>query len=340
MKAAVFQGPGKPLVIEDVPDPEPEAGELLLKVKNCGICGTDLHCTEEHDYTVRGGTLLGHEFSGEIVGIGNGVEGDWKLGDRVCALPFIGCGTCRECVNGDPANCLRKLPTGFTAANGAFAEYVRVGTRETVKLPASVSFREGALVEPLAVGLRALKLAQLPPGGNVLVIGAGPIGLAVCLWAKVLGAAHVVVKAKTSRRFDLASKFGATGGIDATQDAAVEFSRLTGHQPDCVFECVGVPGLIEDAISLAGFRGQVVVAGACMKPDVFNPLPAILKEITIKFSNCYRTPDFRYAIDMIAADRIDVDAMITDVITLDALPDAFEALRNRSNQCKVMWEAA
>ena len=340
MKAAVFQGPGKSLVIEDVPDPEPEPGELLLKVKNCGVCGTDLHVTEEHDYTVGHGTLLGHEFSGEVVGIGRGAEGDWKLGDRVCALPFIGCANCRECVNGDPANCRRNSRTGFTSKNGAFAEYVRVGTRETVKLPQSVSFREGALVEPLAVGLRALKLAQLPPGGNVLVIGAGPIGLAVCLWAKVLGAAHVVVKAKTSRRFDLAAKFGATGGIDASQDASAEFKRLTGHQPSCVFECVGVPGMIEDAITLAGFRGQVVVAGACMKPDVFNPLQAIVKEITIKFSNCYRTPDFRYAIDMIAADRIDVDAMITDVVTLDALPDAFDALRERSNQCKVMWEAA
>ncbi len=340
MKAVIFQGPGKPLTLEDVPDPVPLADELLIKVKNCGICGTDIHVTQDHDFTVGKGALLGHEFSGEVVAVGTHAREHWKEGDRICALPFIGCGTCRECVNGDPASCKAKLQTGFTAENGGFAEYVRVGVREAIKLPASVNFREGALVEPLAVGLRAMKLAQLPPGRNVLVIGAGPIGLAVCLWAKALGARNVVVKAKTRRRFDLAAKFGATGGIDDDQDAAAEFNRLTGGKPDCVFECVGVPGLIEQSISLVGFRGQIVVVGVCMTPDVFNPTPAILKEITIKFSNCYRTSDFRYTVDMIAADRIDVEAMITDVVAIADLPEAFEALRNRSGQCKVMWEAA
>ena len=168
MRAAVFQGAGKPLAIQTVPDPAPGPGELVLAVRDCGICGSDLHAAEITDASGRdvagpAGTIMGHEFSGEVVAVGRDVAGRFGVGDRVTALPYIACGSCVGVPERVGHRCPAVVPGGFGKLPGAYAEYVRVGVHETLPLPDEVDFRTGALVEPLAVGLHTIERAGLRP---------------------------------------------------------------------------------------------------------------------------------------------------------------------------------
>ncbi|HSC61559.1 MAG TPA: alcohol dehydrogenase catalytic domain-containing protein, partial [Rhizomicrobium sp.] len=184
MRAAIFREMSKPLVIETLADPTPAAHELILKVKNCGICGSDLHMTEPTSIMPLAlGSVMGHEFAGEVVGIGSALAGKFKEGDRVAGFPYICCGDSSPCKNfgGGQSVCGKGISIGLGQSQGAYAEYVKIGATGAYRLPDAVSFREGALVEPLAVGLHAVDMAKMPRGATVLVIGAGPVGLAVML---------------------------------------------------------------------------------------------------------------------------------------------------------------
>jgi (R,R)-butanediol dehydrogenase/meso-butanediol dehydrogenase/diacetyl reductase len=338
MKAAVFHAAGEPMRIEEVPDPEPGPTDLVLCVGSCGICGSDLHAASL-PIGMPPGTIMGHEFAGEVVGIGSDLKGAWKVGERVCALPYIGCGSCAGCLAGDGTRCPSLRTTGLGQLPGAYAEYVRVGSHESLRLPPSVGIRDGALVEPLAVGLHAVHQAELSPGANVLVIGAGPIGLTTALWSRFLGARSVVVSERVPSRLSLAAQFGATDVVDASKEnVPAAFQKATGASPDVIFECVGVPGLLQQCIAMAPSRARIVVLGVCMQTDTILPGMAILKEIDLRFVLGYRKQEFRFTLDMLDAERIHSGAMITDVVDLDGFPGAFEALKQPSSQCKVMLE--
>lgn len=338
MRAAVFQGPGRPFAIQDVPDPVPAAGQMVLKVHHCGICGTDLHSTAAGPECLPAGKVLGHEFCGEVVRLGPGAEARWREGDRVASLPTIGCGACAACLAGTPIWCRQMKDHFFGTINGGFAEYVLVGAKESVRLPDAVSWREAALVEPLAVGLHGVRLAKLEPGADVLVVGAGPVGLAVVVWARALGARTIVVTARSDRRAEMALKLGATEFVAGDQDLRKAFRRIAGGPPAAVFECVGAPGMIEYCASLAAPRTEVIVLGSCTKPDTINPSTAMNKELTFRFALAYSVREFETAVDMIARGRIEPDVMVTDVVGFDAFPAAFEALRERTTQCKVLFQ--
>ena len=162
--------------------------------------------------------------------------------------------------------CEKLRATGFGDIAGGYAEYVRVGAHETFLLPDNLSSSDGALVEPLAVGLHAVEHARIPAGEDVLVIGAGPVGLAVSMWARHFGAREVVVSDLVEGRREMAGKMGATLGVDpAVEDVSEAFERATGHAPRVIFECVGVPGLIQQCISLAPRDAKLVIAGICMR---------------------------------------------------------------------------
>lgn len=340
MKAAVFKEVGKPLVVEDIPDPSPSASNLVMKVGFCGICGTDLHATREGLTTACCGQVLGHEYVGEIVEVGKEAAGNWQVGDRVCAMPFIACGRCKACALGNFFECQDKKTSGVDA-QGGFAEYIATGSRETLLLPPQLDLQTAALVEPLAVGLHAARVADIKAGSRILIMGAGPIGLTVALWARFFGARDVVVSELAPSRAELATQMGATTVVQPELDKgaeglATQFADATGGAPDIIFECVGAPGLLQQCIEMAPHRGKIIPVGVCEQPDAIMPFFGLVKELQIQFAIAYSKDDFETSVAMLAEGRIDVSPMVTDIVSLDELPDAFEALRTPSHQCKVL----
>jgi threonine dehydrogenase-like Zn-dependent dehydrogenase len=334
MKTAVFKTAGQPLLIETQPDPAPLPGEVVIKVARCGVCGSDIERTEIAlgEMAYASGSIPGHEFSGEVVALGADVT-RVKIGDRVAPIPVTGCGACAECLTGQPLWCA-KMRTG----GEAFAQYAVAGQHECLKLPEGVSFAQGALIEPLAVGLHGAVLAGLTPRARVLVIGAGPIALAATFWARRLGAGPVAVAAKTTRRRALAMRMGATSFLTASDDLAGQAAAALSGPPDVVFEVVGGPGMIAVAANCVRPRGTIIVLGACWVPDPWTPISGLFKEARIQFSMMYGMRDYELVGDVLQAGAPDLDAMITDTVSFDRFPAAFEALRTRTNQCKLMLD--
>lgn len=338
MRAAVFHRPGEKLRIETLPDPRPGPREVVVKVGRCGICGTDLHITEAAAgrMCLPAGAVPGHEFAGEVVEIGAEVSA-LRLGDHVAVMPFIGCGTCRACLSGTPDQCRSVRNSGMGEEPGGYAQFARAGAESCVVLPRAVGLAAGALVEPMAVALHGVRAANLQHGDTVLVIGAGPIGLATIYWAARAGA-RVIATARSNARAALARAMGAQDFIlpEPGQSLARAARGALGAAPDVVFECVGLPGLIETSIACVRRRGLVVVLGFCVAADRLSPAVAVMKEVRLAFSFIYDRREFEIAADALArAEAPGPQAMITEVVGLDAAPDAFEALRARTHQCKV-----
>ncbi|WP_030539542.1 zinc-binding dehydrogenase [Sphingobium sp. DC-2] len=336
MRAAIFEGVGKPLSIQTVADPTPAPDQVILTVENAGICGSDLHMSEgEH---TPAGLILGHEFAGTIAAVGSAVTG-WKAGDRVTALPLNACNSCDACDQGLPALCSENLFTGcYLNAQGAYAQYVAARGSMLQRLPDGVSFEEGAMVEPLAVGHHIVGMAEMPRGASVLVLGGGPIGAAVALFARHAGARDVIVSEMSESRRARAMDVGATAVIDPRKEDVLEaFRKATGKaRPSVVFECVGLPGMMRQAVDFAAVRGRVVIAGVVFQEDTLAPIAALGKEVTIRFSQAYTESDFAAVIDALARREVDTQPLHTATVSLDELPEAFEALRKPTTQCKVL----
>lgn len=340
MKAAVFKEVGQPLSVEQVDDPAPAPSELVMKVAYCGICGTDLHATREGLTTACCGQILGHEYVGEIAEVGPEAEGDWQVGDRICALPFIACGRCLPCAAGRFFECANKKVSGVDD-QGGFAEYVTTGCRESIRLPDSLDLQTAALVEPLAVGIHAVRIADVKAGSRVMIIGAGPIGLTVALWCRFFGAREVVVSELAQTRSALARQMGATAVVQPDAQKGAEglleqYIDTAGGPPDVIFECVGAPGLLQQCIEMAPYGSKIIPVGVCEQPDAIMPFFGLVKELNIQFAMAYTRDDFETCVAMLADRRIDVAPMITDIVSLDELPDAFEALKTPTSQCKVL----
>jgi (R,R)-butanediol dehydrogenase/meso-butanediol dehydrogenase/diacetyl reductase len=344
MKAAVFDAPGRPLKIDEIPDPVPGPGDLVLRVMACGICGSDLHLSDVSGTgggvrPLPAGAVMGHEFAGEVVDAGREVRDVWKIGARATALPLTSCGRCAACLSGNGGRCAGGALLGLGAAPGAYAQYVLVSAHESIRLPESVGYRAGATVEPVAVGLHAVHAARLQPGDSVLVMGAGPIGLAVALWSRFFGARHVVVSDLVPARLERAQRIGATACIDASHENVAERAKeIVGERPQVVIDCVGVPGTQQLAMDYAPANGRIVVAGVCMEPDRILPVKAITKELQVNYVIGYRREDFAFVVDMLAAGRIDTEPMISGAVTFDTFPTTFESLKHSKTDCKVLLE--
>lgn len=334
MRAALTQGQGEPLVIERIDDPTPEADQLLLRVKACGICGSDLHIA---DNTNRPGRVLGHELSGEVVGIGSGVEG-YTEGDRVAVFPLNGCGKCLYCLTGRTSRCSQRTLTGGQL-NGGYAEYVAVSPRQAYRLPQDVSYPFGAAVEPLSVAHHAWEKTRAETGEPVLIIGGGPVGQAVALWARHYGASDVVVSDLVDHRRALAEQVGATATIDPTSaDVSEAFREITGKAPRVVIECVGVPGMIQRALETAAPDGSVTIVGMTMGQDQFLPGTPFGKELNVQWVSFYQGADYDTTIRALDRGAIDPSPLITDTFDLDNLPARFEALKHPTTECKIIVE--
>jgi (R,R)-butanediol dehydrogenase/meso-butanediol dehydrogenase/diacetyl reductase len=335
MKAVLWKGPDD-LVVDDVPDPESLPGECVLRVADCGICGSELHASKYG--LLPPDAIMGHEFAGTIVDVGAGVSG-WRVGDRVASLPYHACGTCERCLKGEGLFCAAVKGMGYGELPGAYAEYTRVSPHSLIRLPDSVSNRRGALAEPLSVGLHVARNGNIRPGAGVIVMGGGPVGLATAIWAKREGAECVVVSDLSEWRRGMARRLGA----DAVAEAGKEDPRdilmeRTGREPDVVFDCVGVPGTINAAMQMAGLRGRIVVAGVCLEADSFMPLIGIMKESEIKFVLAYLKQEFQQTVDALADGTLQADAMITDVIDIASVPATFRTLATPTTQSKVLIE--
>jgi (R,R)-butanediol dehydrogenase/meso-butanediol dehydrogenase/diacetyl reductase len=330
MKAAVFHGLHQPLTVETISDPTPGDGELIVRVGRCGICGSDLHMSEEPAFGARPGAVFGHEFAGEVVAVGTGVE-RVRTGDTVSVVPLKSCGKCPSCLAGEPAWC----PTVALEAGG-YAEFALTSERQCVLLPNEASLADGAIVEPLAVALHGVILSGLAEGDRVLVLGAGPIGLGVAYWARKMGAAAVVVQDIARHQEARALEMGATAFVCDPDEPVAASDRALGGKADIVFECVGIPGLIAQAIDQARIKGTVLILGLCTRPDSFIPFAALSKEVRLVTSAFFTRQEFEGALDALTAGSAEPRLLVTDTIALDAVPATFEALKTRTHQCKVL----
>ncbi|HMK85851.1 MAG TPA: alcohol dehydrogenase catalytic domain-containing protein [Steroidobacteraceae bacterium] len=334
MKAAVFRGAGKPLSIETLDDPKPGPNDVIIQVQRCGICGTDVHMTAGHRWAYPVGCVPGHEYAGEIVEVGSRVEG-FKVGERITALPSLGCGRCDACAQGNLVLCHHR-----GGVMGGFGEYLCVPTEVAVKLPSTFSLADGALIEPFAVGLYGVRMAAIRPGDRVLVLGGGSVALATLFWARRLGAGRIVALSRSPRRAALALEMGADAFIPASDHEVEEVIEELGRSPDIVFECVGATGLLSRAIQHAGVLGQVLSLGFCTSPDTLVPALAAYKGVRLSFPVGYSLRDFEFVADTLLAGRADPKRLISSVVSLDELPGALEALRGPNTETKVQVSLA
>jgi (R,R)-butanediol dehydrogenase/meso-butanediol dehydrogenase/diacetyl reductase len=310
--------------VTTVEDPVALAGELLLRVSGCGLCGSDLKARP----AMPAGVILGHEFGGRVEDVGPGTEG-WTEGMQAAVLPVASCGSCRSCLSGDVVHCASAVLYGLGGSPGGFAELVVVPAASSFAVPESIDPLYAALVEPYAVGLHTVEAAGIEPGDSVLVVGAGTVGLTTTTWAKLRGAGRVTVVDPNESRLAGAEAFGAT---DAIADAAAAESGVY----DVAIECVGKPGLLDTCIAAARAKGRIVIAGVCTEQDPFWSMAALMKELSIHFAVYYGPDDFRTVIEAFGSGAIEPDRLIGRAIGLDSLDEAFDLLAASSTPGKIL----
>jgi (R,R)-butanediol dehydrogenase / meso-butanediol dehydrogenase / diacetyl reductase len=337
MKACVYRAPGAPLEVTELPNPIAGPGEVVVRVKACGICGSDLHAVGRN-FRMPPGTIMGHEFAGVVEGIGQDVEG-LKQGDPVVVMSYLGCGECDPCRRGEAQRCRSVKLVGFGEVPGAYAELMKTRPGSVFPMPPGMDFRTGATVEPAVVGLHGLHRAGFVAGENCVIMGAGPIGILTMLWARYAGARSIVVSELTEHRRRLAVQMGADSAVDPRmRNPSGIVRQLTGRGPEVVFECTGAPGALAEAISYSQRGGRVAVIGVCAEDDGFVPITAMSKELDMRFSLGAERAEIEMAIATLATGRISTAAMITHTMGIDDLPKAFAALMKPTNQTKVMVE--
>lgn len=332
MKAAFLKGPRK-IVVQDTADPKPKPDHVIVKVRFCGICGSDLHAYESGIYS----GIIGHEFSGEIESIGESVKG-WTIGDRVTANANIFDNTCYYCKRGETNLCMSLLGIGVTAP-GAFAERVPVRSDLLHKLSDNVSFEEGALVEPLATPLRAVRYS-VRFADTVLVMGAGPIGLFALECSRIGGATKVYVSEVSATRSETAKKLGADKVFDPTKVRLDrELLQLTsGIGPDVVIETTAKPDVIRSSESIVRKGGIVMIVGLCPVDVSTNYIGIAVHETQIKGVYNYSVEDFELAARLIEQRQLDVSSMVSDIIGLSEIVEKGfdELLRPEKNHVKIL----
>ena len=320
--------------------PKPKRGQVLIRVQACGVCGSDVHYYRTGrigDFVVRKPIILGHECAGVVAGVGAGVKG-LSEGDRVTVEPGQACGKCRYCKAGRYNLCADVEFLATPPYDGAFCEYLVTRPDYVFKLPDNVDFEEGAMMEPLSVGMHAGLRAQVKPGQSVAVLGCGPIGLVTIQAVRAMGASPVFGVDVDAFRLRKAKKLGAAEAINAKKDDPVAAIRdLTGGGADVAIETAGAVPTTQQCVEVVGQGGVVVWVG--LGEETFFPvnvMAAIVKEIDIRgifrYANCY-PPSIR----MVAEGRVDVKSLITHRFPLKGVPEALEFNAHpASNRIKTM----
>jgi len=353
MKAAVYRR-GE-IVVDTTPDPVPGAGQVLVRTLACGICGSDLHFRHHAhsfvDLAVRAGAgafamdldrdiVLGHEFCAEVVDFGPGTERRFKPGTLVCSMPvgLVG-GQARTIGQSN------EFP-------GGFGEYMVLTESLMLEVPNGLPPAQAALTEPMAVGWHAVQIARLKPHHLPLVIGCGPVGLAVIAALKRCGIGPIIAADFSAGRRALASAMGADVVVDPSEGSPYEqwtrVSRPGGlndlvpadvRSRACViFECVGVPGMLRQVMEGAPAGAEIIVVGACMEPDVIEPMFGIYKALSLRFALAYTGAEFAEMLTMIGEGSIAVAPLVTGLVGLEDTPQAFEDLATPGSQAKLIVE--
>lgn len=332
MKSAVFYGKHD-MRVEESPMPQVGAEDVLIQVKACGICGTDVHIYEgdKGAAEVTPPTILGHEFSGVVTEVGAAVT-NVKVGDRVCIDPNCYCGKCDFCRNGIAHYCTDMIGYG-TTVNGGFAEYCSVNQRQVYKLGDHTTFEQGAMTEPVACCLHGMDMCNIHPGSSVVIIGGGMIGLLMLQLARLAGAARTALLEPVASKREVAKKLGADVCIDPIHEdvkAALAAAGMTWV--NTVIECVGRTSTIEQAIDIVGNKGTVMMFGLTKPDDTISlkPFEVFKKEIELKAS--YINPyTQKRALELIDSGRLDVSSMVYAVESLDNLADILAKPELRAN---------
>ncbi len=330
MKAAIYPGTGRPIVIESLPDPDPGPGELLIRVHRCGICGTDLSMTSGGQWDFPAGSQIGHEYAGEVVAFGRGVHG-YKSGDPVAVLPSKACGDCIACDHGNHTLCRNEggLMLGF-------AEYAVIPASLAVRLPSTLSMADGALVEPLSVSLYGVRRSGLQPGDSVLVLGGGTVALYAIYWARRLGAGRIVAMSRSERRRELCLGMGADVFVSYSDEELLEVAAaFDGGAPRLVFECVGAAGMLEKSVQLVAPFGHIISLGFCTAPDPVIPAIASYKCATLQFLVGYSLAEFEYVASEMNKGHVDPKSIITHSAALNDLPAMMARLRQPNSDTKI-----
>lgn len=332
MRSAVFYGKHD-LRVEEHEVPAVGPHDVLIQVKACGVCGTDVHIYEgdKGAAEVTPPTILGHEFAGIISEVGRKVK-NYKPGDRVCIDPNCYCGACDPCRNGVAHYCENMIGYG-TTVDGGFAEYCSVDERQVYLLGENTTFEQGAMAEPVACCLHGIDMCEIQPGHQVVVIGGGMIGLLMLQLAKLAGAAKVALLEPVENKREVGKKLGADICIDPMrEDVKSRLAECGMNWVNVVIECVGRPSTIEQAIDIAGNKAVVMMFGLT-KPDeqiAVKPFQIFQKELVLKAS--YINPyTQRRALDLINSGRLDVSSMVYEVCGLNELEDVLSRPEIRAN---------
>lgn len=338
MRAAYLEDIGD-IKIKNIEKPKPNDNEVLVKIKSVGVCGSDIHYYKHGkigDFVVNEPLILGHESAGEVVEIGDEVT-SLKVGDRVSLEPGVPCRKCEYCKKGKYNLCPDVEFMATPPVDGAFTEYVKHPADFTFKISDNMTYEEGALIEPLAVGLYSAGRVNLKPGMKVVILGAGPIGLTTLQAVKSSGA-EVVISDINSFRLSYAQKFGADKTINAKKvDTEEEVKKYFNGGADIVFECAGTVNTTKLTTKLAKRGGKIVITGMASADTIdYDMIGLGAKEQEIygvfRYANVYKK-----AIKMVSRGKIDLKSMVTDSYSLDEIQDALEyADKNKDKAVKVV----
>jgi len=334
MKAAVLHG-ANDITVEDVPEPEVGPDGVVVKVRACGICGSDLHAYRQG----RGDDLvLGHEFSGDVVEVGRDVTGV-AVGDRVTAMSGRGCGECYWCRRGEWLRCSRMTLFGY-GVGGAFAEYTFVPNfllnKYAVRLSDSVSYETAATTEPLSVALYSVMKMQPEPNDDVVVIGAGVIGLCAVQVLKALGIGQVILSGRRAGRLELAKRCGADIVIDGALEDAVSivYEATSGKGADIVVECAGSAAAFDQSLRMVHRGGRIAVVGLYEQPIEWNPNSIVSNDIDL-IGGGLRF-DLPGAMELIEKKKVDTGYLVTHEFPLADIAKAFETQLTAPDAVKVL----
>ncbi|MFE4711640.1 MULTISPECIES: 2,3-butanediol dehydrogenase [unclassified Paenibacillus] len=336
----------KDLRVETIREPEVQKGQVKIKVEACGICGSDLHEYAAGPIFIPEGAphpltneqapiVMGHEFSGQIVEVGEGVS-SLQIGDRVVVEPIFACGKCAACKQGKYNLCDKMGFLGLAGGGGGFSEYVAVDVNMVHKIPSSLSYEQGALVEPSAVALYAVRSSQFKVGDRAAVFGTGPIGLLVIEALKASGASEIYAVELSEERRNKAEELGAIGINPAEKDAVQEIIKLTNGGVDVAYEVTGVPVVLTQAIQSTGIGGQIMIVSIFEREASIHPNQIVMQERNIAGIIGYRDV-FPAVISLMGQGYFPAEKLITKRIALgDIVEEGFETLLKEKNQVKIM----